>query len=64
MGVITTDQFIAAVGRPPEDDDMERCNCSLVGEIGHWSCGWCSKHNLPVFICGCIKIKEMLDGEI
>lgn len=58
MSKVTAEQFTQAVGHPPEYDDLERCNCDHVGEIGHWCCGWCEKHNKPVFICGCIKIKK------
>ena len=55
---ITEEQFFKAVGHMPENDDLERCNCDQVGKTGHWSCGWCKEHNKPVFVCGCIMIKE------
>lgn len=51
--MITEKYFTERVGRPPEQDDLERVNCSQAGEIGHWSCGWCATHDLPVFMCGC-----------
>lgn len=42
--------FEAATGAPPEQDDLERCNCEKAGEPLHWSCGWCEIHNLPIFM--------------
>jgi hypothetical protein len=49
---ITHVAFQKAVGRKPQQDDLERCNCGLVGELGHWSCGWCAECDLPRFLCG------------
>lgn len=50
---ITRRKFIAATGRKPEQDDLERCNCQKAGEIGHWFCGWDYKYDLPMFeTCG------------
>ena len=49
--IITREKFIECVGREPELDDLERCNCPKVGEPGHWSCGWCSISNLPRYEC-------------
>jgi hypothetical protein len=49
---ITREQFVAAVQREPEQDDLSRCNCPKVGEIGHYYCGWCEQCNKPRFICG------------
>lgn len=46
---ITRKKFIAATGRKPEQDDLERCNCGNAGAIGHWCCGWDYKHDLPMF---------------
>lgn len=46
---ITRKMFIAATGRKPEQDDLERCNCGNAGAIGHFCCGWDYKHNLPMF---------------
>jgi len=43
--------FRERVGRDPENDDLDRCNCKLVG-VGHASCGWCNKCDMPRFICG------------
>ena len=36
----------------PSDDDVERCNCTKAGSVGHFSCGWCASCCRPVFICG------------
>jgi len=49
----TAEEFEAAMGRPPEFDDLERVNCDKVGEPGHRYCGWCNTHNKPNFACGC-----------
>lgn len=49
---ITREHFLAATGREPELDDLERCNCQQVGEFGHYACGWCDDCNLPRFACG------------
>ena len=50
---ITKELFIQHVGRAPEGDDLERCNCPQPGTAGHLSCGWCSHNNLPRFMCIC-----------
>lgn len=49
---ITKEYFTEKVGRPPENDDLERCNCKDAGKLGHYACGWCKKCDLPVFMCG------------
>lgn len=46
----TVEDFKKYVGREPERDDLDRCNCDQAGELGHWSCGIC-EHHLPVFEC-------------
>lgn len=48
--MITAEQFKAAVGRDPENDDLERSNCECGGEIGHYFCGWDEEANLPRFL--------------
>lgn len=48
---ITKKRFIAATGREPVLDDLERANCPMAGEMGHWSCGWCEEHDKPKFMC-------------
>jgi hypothetical protein len=47
----TEQQFKERTGDAPEDDDLERTNCSLAGTPGHWSCGVCAEHNLPIHKC-------------
>jgi len=59
--MITAEQFEAATGRKPVDDDLDRCNCDMVGCVGHWQCGWCDQCNLPRFMCGHL-MKERLSG--
>ena len=48
--MITAEQFRAAVGFDPQDDDLERCNCDQVGKPGHMFCGWDKSRNMPRFI--------------
>lgn len=50
--MITKEIFEYYVGRPPENDDLERCNCPLANSWGHTSCGWSKTSNLPRFIVG------------
>ena len=47
---MTKDEFIAAVGREPEQDDLERANCPRAGQMAHLGCGVCV-HGKPVFVC-------------
>lgn len=47
---MTKDEFYAATGHMPENDDLERANCEQAGMVGHTSCGVC-EHGLPVFLC-------------
>lgn len=51
-GMITQELFKQYVGREPQDDDLERCNCNNAGKAGHGQCGWNNKQNLPVFMVG------------
>jgi hypothetical protein len=48
---ITAEIFERCVGRAPEIDDLERCNCEMAGTMGHTSCGWCSNCQKPRFMC-------------
>jgi hypothetical protein len=48
---ITAEQFHNATGRYPKNDDLDRCNCDRVGEIGHYFCGWCEVCDKPRFLC-------------
>ena len=54
---ITAEYFEKATGYPPEQDDLDRCNCEKAGQIGHFSCGWDDEHDLPVFQTGIRKLK-------
>lgn len=47
---ITAEQFKAATGHEPVLDDLERCNCTKAGQMGHQMCGWNRALNLPVFM--------------
>jgi hypothetical protein len=47
---MTTGQYMGYVGAPPEDDDLERVNCPLAGQVGHQGCGWNKRANLPAFM--------------
>lgn len=37
---ITRKKWIDVMGFEPQHDDLDRANCTKVGEIGHMSCGW------------------------
>lgn len=50
--MITAEKFKRCVGVEPESDDLERCNCPKVGEIGHWTCGWDRERDMPNFVPG------------
>ena len=50
MVKITRKIFIQAVGRPPIQDELERCNCPKAGEDDHDFCGWNYTKNLPCFM--------------
>jgi hypothetical protein len=50
---MTNEEFKSRFGVTPQQDDLERVNCDRVGDIGHFQCGVCEKHNQPRFICGC-----------
>lgn len=45
--MITREMFIAATGREPVLDDLDRVNCPHAGEAGHFSCGWNEEHDKP-----------------
>jgi hypothetical protein len=46
---ITAEIFRNAMGSDPSTDDLERCNCSSAGAMGHEFCGWDYSRNLPRF---------------
>jgi len=45
------EKFIAALGREPINDDLERCECPHAGLPGHFQCGWCDACDGPRFMC-------------
>lgn len=47
--VITAKRFKAATGVDPEQDDLERCNCTEAGNLLHQFCGWDNERNKPNF---------------
>lgn len=47
---ITAEQFKAAVGREPKDNELAKCNCPTPGKTHHWFCGWDKEKNLPNFM--------------
>lgn len=49
---ITHEMFVAATGRQPIHDDLERANCPQAGELGHYGCGWNIRQNKPQWECG------------
>ena len=51
MTEITAELFRQYTGREPQDDDLERCNCTKRG-AGHTWCGWNISHNAPRFEVG------------
>lgn len=51
---MTAEEFEQRTGQAPRQDDLERVNCNTAGEVGHYLCGWCAKHDKPRFICGCL----------
>jgi len=55
MKRITKKKFRAAMGRDPQQDELDRCNCAAAGTVGHWGCGWCEEHNKPRFSCACLQ---------
>lgn len=55
--VVTWQEFAAATGRAPEDDDLERCNCPKAGMICHSHCGWSEEFSLPQFMLDPLPIR-------
>jgi hypothetical protein len=53
-------QFYAATGYTPENDDMDRVNCTEAGNPTHSFCGWCNDHDKPRFICGCMLVVKRM----
>jgi hypothetical protein len=52
---ITKKKFKESMGRDPAQDELERCNCAVAGQLGHWGCGWCQTCNKPNFACPCMR---------
>lgn len=50
---MNAEEFEQRVGRKPDQDDLERVNCTLAGSTFHTMCGWCAEHEKPRFQCGC-----------
>lgn len=57
--MITREKFIQATGHEPENDDLERSNCTKAGELGHFSCGWDEEEDLPRFMTKPFIKKEL-----
>jgi len=55
---ITAKQFEEAVGRPPENDDLERCNCVKAGTLEHMCCGWDEISDLPWFMAPATRMTD------
>lgn len=49
--IITPEIFQLATGRLPQHDDLERANCLMVGNVGHFCCGWNIELNKPRWEC-------------
>jgi len=51
MSDMTAEVFKEKTGEDPVDDDLDRVNCAIAGELGHSSCGWCKECDHPRFMC-------------
>lgn len=47
-------EYEERMGCKPQQDDLHRVNCCCAGACGHYQCGWCLRHSLPRFKCGCL----------
>lgn len=54
LEAMTAERYEKLFRTSPGQDDLDRVNCTRVGEVGHWLCGVCPKHVLPRFVCGCL----------
>ncbi len=52
---MTKSEFHDWFGRAPENDDLHRVNCKEAGETEHYYCGWCPRHSIARFSCGCLS---------
>lgn len=50
--MITEDHYARRMRAIPLQDDLERSNCPLAGQLGHSQCGWDTEFDLPVFLVG------------
>jgi hypothetical protein len=55
--------FLKLTGREDIQDDLERVNCSKVGDDDHYFCGWNVTKNAPAF-CGRSKGDLIISGLI
>lgn len=64
--IIDKRKFQMYVGRAPEGDDLDRCNCTEVGKPGHTMCGWCAIHNQPRYACAVLHLGKnfMMQEEV
>lgn len=53
-------EFERRFGRKPQNDDLDRVNCTSPGKIGHFMCGVC-EHDRPCFECPVCFVRRMLD---
>jgi hypothetical protein len=44
---MNAEQFKQVTGKEPEQDDLERVNCSEAGLDGHYQCGLCGFCGYP-----------------
>jgi hypothetical protein len=62
LNKISAERYEAAVGHAPQDDDLDRANCSMAGQVGHTQCGWDDERDLPEFIAVAHRLKEDIDA--
>jgi hypothetical protein len=53
---MTAEEYEERFGCKPENDDLDRVNCTNKEEVGHWQCGVCDIHDKPRFMCGCLRV--------
>lgn len=58
---MTRSEFFDWFNRAPEDDELHRINCGEAGEVGHFHCGWCPRHSIGRWACGCLPSMDPLD---